>query len=144
MSPELKKEYFIILEEYKNQKEFSFRDILQRLYDIPCKRKINTFQFSFATKMLNMINEQMPIYDSEVAKMFGFVRPYISSSFDEKLEIYRNQYEKIKKTYKEILDQHLLQKANVCFDRKFKEYGINEIKKLDFIFWSAGKLKSVK
>lgn len=85
----------------------------------------------------------MPIYDSEVAKTFGFIRPY-TPSFDKKLDIYLNQYEVIKDAYLEILNKHLLPKTNICFDEKFKEYKINEIKKLDFIFWSAGKLKIKK
>lgn len=143
LTSEFKNEYFIILEEYRNQNFFNFSDVLQRLYEIPSRRGLNTFQFSFTTKMLNMIDEQMPIYDSEVAKTFGFIRPY-TPSFDKKLDIYLNQYEVIKDAYLEILNKHLLPKTNICFDEKFKEYKINEIKKLEFIFWSAGKLKIKK
>lgn len=141
LTSEFKNEYFIILEEYRNQNFFNFSDVLQRLYEIPSKRGLNTFQFSFTTKMLNMIDEQMPIYDSGVARMFSFVRPYVSP-FDEKLKIYMKQYEEIKNVYKEILNKHLLPKMNVYFDERFKEYKINEIKKMDFVFWSAGKLKN--
>lgn len=83
----------------------------------------------------------MPIYDSEVAKMFGFIRPY-TPSFDKKLNTYLNQYEVIKNTYNEILNKNPLSKTSLCFDKKFKGYKINEIKKLDFIFWAAGKLKN--
>lgn len=143
LTPEFKNEYFVILEEYRDQKDFNFSDILQRLYVIPNRRGFKTFQFSFTTKMLNIIDEQIPIYDSEVAKTFGFIRPY-TPSFDKKLDIYLNQYEVIKDAYLEILNKHLLPKTNICFDEKFKEYKINEIKKLDFIFWSAGKLKIKK
>lgn len=142
LTPEFKNKYFIILEDYRDQEDFNFSDILQRLYVIPNSRGFKTFQFSFTTKMLNIIDEQMPIYDSEVAKTFGFIRPY-TPSFDKKLDIYLNKYEVIKDTYLEILNKHLLPKTNICFDEKFKEYKINEIKKLDFIFWSAGKLKMV-
>ena len=143
LTPEFKNEYFVILEEYRDQKDFNFSDILQRLYVIPNRRGFKTFQFSFTTKMLNIIDEQMPIYDSEVAKTFGFIRPY-TPSFDKKLDIYLNQYEVIKDAYLEILNKHLLPKTNICFDEKFKEYKINEIKKFDFILCSSWNLKIKK
>ncbi len=141
LTPDFINEYFSIFEEYKYSSiYFDFFDVLERLYAIPNKKGLKILRFSLTTKMLNMINKNMPVYNNEVAKMFGFTKPRFPS-FDKKLEIYLNQYEVIKNTYDEILSKNLLPKASLCFNERFKDYKITELNKLNFIFESAGKLK---
>jgi len=83
-----------------------------------------------------------PIYDSEVAKIFSLSRPY-QSEFEIKLKKYLDQHETIQKGYEQIIEQNLLPKTIGLFDQVFKDNKLSEIKKLDFIFWSAGKIKTV-
>lgn len=129
------------MEEYKNQKEFNYSDVFQWLYIIPNVKGQNTFQFSLTTKMLNMLDEDMPAYTNEVIKMFGFSRSS-ALSFEKKFEAYTSKYEIVKNTYNEIFNKNLLLKMGLYFERKFKAYKVGKINKLNFIFWSAGKLKS--
>jgi hypothetical protein len=139
LTPEFKTEYFNILEQNRNLAEFDFEWILNRLYKIPNWKGQRTFQFSFVTKMYNTINNRMPIYDSEVIKMFSLKRPEVSD-FDKKLKLYLTQFHLVQETYEIILDQNLLPIASVLFDQKFSDHNLDKMKKLDFIFWSAGKI----
>ena len=41
----------------------------------------------------------------------------------------------------QIIDRNLLPETIRLFDQAFKDNKLSEMKKLDFIFWSAGKLK---
>ena len=138
LTPEFKKEYFKILEQNRNEKQFDFEKVLRGLYSFPNRKGQNTLQFSFATKMLNTIDDKMPIYDSEVAKMFSMSRPY-QSEFEIKLDKYLDQLEKIQNGYDKIINQNLLPETIGLFDQVFKDNKLSEMKKLDFIFWSAGK-----
>lgn len=142
LTPEFKKEYFKILEQNRNEQQFDFDKVLRRLYSFPNRKGQNTLQFSFATKMFNTIDDKMPIYDSEVAKMFSMSRPY-QSEFKIKLEKYLSQLDKILNAYEQIINQNLLQETIGLFDLEFKNNRLSEMKKLDFIFWSAGKIKTI-
>jgi hypothetical protein len=141
LTPEFKKEYFKILEQNRNEKQFDFEKVLRRLYSFPNRKGQNTLQFSFATKMFNTIDDIMPIYDSEVAKMFSMSRPY-QSEFEIKLDKYLDQLDKIQNGYEQIINQNLLPETIGLFDQVFKDNKLSEMKKLDFIFWSAGKIKT--
>jgi hypothetical protein len=92
--------------------------------------------------MFNTINDSMSIYDSEVARMFSMSRPY-QSEFKIKLDRYLHQLDKIQTTYEQIIEQNLLPKTSGLFDQEFKDNKLSEMKKLDFIFWSAGKIKAL-
>ena len=140
LTPEFKTEYFELLEKNRNVKQFDFDIILKRLFDFPNRKGQNTLQFSFTTKMFNMINNGMPIYDSEVAKMFGFSRPQ-NKEFEKKLDKYLNQFGEISNGYNEIQEKGLLRETLELFDKKFMNNNLFELKKIDFIFWSAGKIK---
>ncbi|MBU2901146.1 hypothetical protein [Maribacter dokdonensis] len=141
LTPEFKKEYFEILEENRNEKQFDFEKVLRRLYSFPNRKGQKTLQFSFATKMFNTIDDIMPIYDSEVAKMFSMTRPY-QSEFEIKLDKYLDQLEKIQNGYELIIKQNLIPETIGLFDEIFTDNKLSEMKKMDFIFWSAGKIKT--
>ena len=101
------------------------------------------YQYSFATKLVNMLNPSSPIYDSEVARVFQF-STYHLSDIDKKIDrfnIYQNQ---INEAYKFILQENLLEPTYEQFNSKFKKYSITDTKKIDFIFWSYGKLLNNK
>lgn len=141
LTPDFKKEFFRILEENRKCEIYDFETILRRLYEFKNRKGQNTFQFSFVTKLFNTIDNKTPIYDSEVARMFSLTRPY-HSDFDRKIDMYLNHFELIAKAYDEIIYKNLLPLVCEDFDRKFLSHNLNDMKKLDFIFWSAGKIKS--
>ncbi len=139
LSPHFKTEYFKILEEEKNRDAHDIATILRRLYDFKNRKDQNSIQFSFATKLLNTVDNDFPIYDSEVARVFGYARPY-QTNIEAKLAVYLNQLQHITDAYKTIVKEALIEPALICFDLKFKQHGLPEMKRMDFLFWSAGKL----
>lgn len=143
LTPEFKNEYFKILEQNRNKNQFDFEKVLRRLYSFPNRKGQNTLQFSFVTKMFNTIDDKMPIYDSEVAKMFSLSRPY-QTEFEIKLDKYLDQLEKIQNGYELIIQQNLLPKTIGLFEQTFANNKLSEIKKMDFIFWSAGKINTIE
>jgi len=140
LTPEFKTKYFRILEETRGSKEFNFEKILKQLYNFPNRKGQNTLQFSFVTKLLNTIDNTLPIYDSEVAKMFCVTRPYVAD-FNKKLDVYLAHLKCFQTCYEEVLYKNSLPRTIEKFNVRFSSSKLSEMKKLDFIFWSAGKIK---
>lgn len=140
LSSEFKSVYFNLMEENRNKKNQDIGEIIKRLYSIPNLRGLNTFQFSFATKMLNTIDENYPIYDSEVARVFEFKNP-TTKELESRIKISVEKIDEIKYSYSCILENELIINTLRLFDQKFLDNSLSDIKKIDFIFWSAGKLK---
>lgn len=140
LTTQFKTEYFNILQQYRELENFDFSEILTLLYNIQNHKGQNTFQFSFVTKMQNTIRNDRPIYDSEVARVFSFRQPKQGINFDEKLTFFLNQLELIQQTYSTLIENNEIQNTIILFDNKFEKNNLSLIKKLDFIFWSAGKV----
>lgn len=134
-------EYFSIMEKSKNE-AIDIDYILRILYEFKTKKGVNSIQFSFATKLLNTINDEFPIYDSKVRCLFDFPKNYRFKSIDKKIQNYKEQHLYIKKVYNEILNDKLLESTFEKFDKKFGNINFPLTKKIDFIFWEAGKLIS--
>ena len=141
LTREFKTEYFRILEEFRDTKIFDYELALKRLYDFPNIKKQPSFQWSFVTKMAHTIDNNKAIYDNEVENIFNLSSLYSRPTFDKKLTLSLSNLNIIQNHYELILDNNLLPSVSTKFDKKFKNYNLSEIKKLDFIFWSAGKIK---
>ena len=140
LTTQFKTEYFNILQEYRQFDNFDFANILQRLFEIQNHQGQNTFQFSFVTKMQNTICNDRPIYDNEVSKVFSFNRPRQGSPFNDKLDFYLELLRIIDETYNTFINDNNLHNIITLFDNKFPQNNLGQIKKFDFIFWSAGKI----
>jgi hypothetical protein len=145
LTPEFKSKYFVMLEESRNLPEVDLRRLVKELYPIPNLKGQQSLQFSFVTKLVNTVNRQYPIYDSEVGKVFGFRTPNNHKAFEVRLEEYMTFYAKLRDIYAEILAKNLLEAPRRLFRQIYAAppERIPEIKVLDFIFWSAGKLSIV-
>ncbi|WP_118976799.1 hypothetical protein [Taibaiella koreensis] len=139
LTREMKAEYFRILADFKTNQNFDLVKAVKHLWSFPALSGKNTLQFSFCTKMANMLDEQHPIYDDKVVSVFGLKQPYATLDFNEKLQTYLAQLSIIRDGYKSIVDKELLPKLLESFDNRFDSYPVTTFKKLDFIFWSAGK-----
>ncbi len=138
LTKEFKIEYFKIMQELRNADNIDILEIIERLYNFENLRGLKSIQFSFATKIANTIDQSIPIYDSQVCKVFNFSRPY-QQDFDKKITGYFEQLSIISSTYNEIIDKGLINETLILFNGRF-DNTISEMNKLDFIFWSAGKL----
>lgn len=139
LSTNFKEEYFKIMEEERNVNDIDPRQIVEKLYQFPTLKNKNSVQFSFTTKLMNTINCKYPIYDSEVARVFGFSSYYLND-FERKMQRYEEWYDIIQQTYIQVLSENLLESIINKFDQRFAGNTIADVKKIDFIFWSFGKI----
>jgi hypothetical protein len=145
LTTEFKSRYFLLLEESRNLSEVDLASLVKELYSIPNLKGQQSLQFSFVTKLANTVNRQYPIYDSEVGKVFGFRAPANNKVFEARLNEYLTFYAKLRVAYSEILTKNLLQEPRRIFRQIYAAPPgrISDVKVLDFIFWSAGKLSVV-
>ena len=132
--------YFKLLEKYRHHEALDIEKIfidLQRLKNIEGNDAII---FSFASKIMCTIDDSIPIYDKEVCDVFSFTQP-LDVDFAMVIDILLDQFEILQAHFNDIVRDNLLPLSVTLFDEKFKGNNISLAKKLDFIFWSFGKLK---
>ncbi|MEL4026672.1 MULTISPECIES: hypothetical protein [Bacillales] len=139
LTPEFKTAYFELMQQYRNETSINPVEIVNKLYSYKRRKGDYSIQFSFTTKMINMIDPTYPIYDSEVARVFQFSTYHLKDNA-KKIARYLDQQNTIVQTYNKIIEENLLAQSLAVFHNKYKKYDLPLIKKLDFIFWSYGKL----
>ena len=143
LTKEFKNEYFKILQEYRIVTKYSNDTIISianRLDPFIRLNNTKSFQFSFISKMLNTINVDSPIWDSEVRLVFKFINIKSKLSLDEKIKIAIEQLEYMKIVYKQIEESNELNLVIQEFDKNYDIDVMSFNKKLDFILWSCGKI----
>lgn len=137
LSSEWKKRFFELLSDKQNNLEY----ILLELYKIPRLNKTYAVQFSFTTKLLHTINNKKPIYDKMVAMVIN--KEVSGSNKDEKIQSCIEIYKFLEKLYLKLTDNNKIKKVISEFRSKFNvgRKDISDVKVLDFIIWSLGKLK---
>lgn len=136
LSERIKNHFFKLLAE--KQKELE--KILSELYKIPTLMGKNTIQFSFATKLLHTIDNNKPIFDSEIAKVTKL--RVKGKSKKEKIHSCVDLYATLEKLYAKLLKNEKIEKVIAKFRLKFNadRTSISDTKALDFILWSLGKV----
>ncbi|MBA3047363.1 hypothetical protein KKC83_01555 [Patescibacteria group bacterium] len=140
LSDKIKKHYFELLA----GKQTKLERILSELYEIPTLRSNNTIQFSFATKLLHTIDNNFPIFDSEVGKIFNM--GVIGVGRDAKIASCIKIYDSLKIYYTELKKEEKIKEVISKFRQKFNvdTEKVSDTKILDFIIWSLGKLELKK
>jgi hypothetical protein len=141
LTPEFKKRFFELLSAARSAGTADVSTIVTDLWRIPNLQEKNSIQFSFATKLAATICSKNPIYDSEVASVFGFRRPDYKKPFGKRLDEYLVFYSRLQTTYEQVLDEDVLNPIRTRFRAQFgcSEEEVSEHKALDFIFWAAGR-----
>lgn len=131
--------YYSLLEE-QSEKNRSFREILEILYD---KGGENKVEASFASKLLASVDPEKAIWDSKVLKNIGFYNEWNNYELyhgTERIELADRIYNNINSIY----NDYLLSKYGKEIIRKFDEMlpsykeKITNIKKIDCIIWKNG------
>jgi hypothetical protein len=140
LTQNFKKKYFELMEAARG-KVVDVRTIARTLFEIPNAKDQENLQFSFVTKLAHTVDYGNALYDSNVANYFGFRAPYSKSSgFDSRIKPLMDFYCDLAVCYKRILADGLLEDVMQLF-RETYSAGVPEIKILDFIFYSAGRLR---
>lgn len=138
-----KTKFFELLESNRCCGEPDLQQLTENLFKIPNYRGQNALQFSFVTKLANTVNPSIPIYDSEVAKMYGFSAPLWYKGKDRRLEELLSFHRYMRKDYENMSKTEALSPALEALQRAYGEI-LDEIRtsrRIDFLLWSAGKLQ---
>lgn len=142
LTNEFKSTYFALLENHRTSSEVDLSALAKELYGIPNRKGQPSLQFSFVTKLANTINPHYPVYDAEVANVFGFRTPYNYKAFDMRLNEYLAFHQELRQYYQELIARDLLREPCRLFREMYAPSSerVPIVKVLDFVFWSAGKL----
>jgi hypothetical protein len=138
-----KTRYFELLEENRRVFEPDLRELTLALYEIPNRRDLKSLQFSFVTKLANIINPVIPIYDSEVAKMYGFSPPLWYKALDRRIDELCDFHRYLRADYEKMIEANTLGNALGELECTYRDVleGVGSIKRIDFLVWAAGKLQ---
>jgi len=129
--------YFSLLEENKANRKVSLSWILNSLHSVSKTSKgRQTLQFSFATKMVHIINDDEPIYDSRIKLFFKMTEPPAEIEFNKRVEAYLDIQMSIKIEYDRIIKNKLLE-PSIGYFRKVNENRSDhsDIKVIDWLIW---------
>lgn len=133
--------YFNKMETLRNTDTYDIRDLTEYLVDSNArdrnKQKTEKVQFSFVTKLLNIMNDaKYPIYDLNVATVFGFAVPY-QPDIKDKIDKYVELYEIIQRVYEEVLIVYADRIAS--FRKMFDCVDVTDLRVVDIITWKLGE-----
>lgn len=141
VSDEFMEKYFNKMEELRNMDTCDIRDLTEYLVDSNArgrnKQKTEKVQFSFVTKLLNIMNDaKYPIYDWNVATIFKFTSP-CQPDIKDKIDKYVKLYEIIQEVYKEVLIVYADKIAS--FRKMFDCVDVTDLRIVDIITWKLGE-----
>jgi len=140
LTQDFKKKYFELMEAARGGAA-DVCTIAKTLFEIPNTKDQENLQFSFVTKLAHTVDHSNALYDSNVANYFRFHAPYIKSSgFDVRIRPLMDFYNDLGGCYKRILADRLLEDVMQLF-RETYSASVPETKMLDFIFYSAGRVR---
>lgn len=141
LTKEFKTEYFKMLQGLRGADAVDLQALAQRFHEFPRLKGDKSLQFSFVTKLAHTISVSYPIYDDEVANAFAFTKP-ASGEFQTRLARFLTFYAWLGSAYSTVLTNGLMSQTVQDFRTKFSEQVpyLADVKVLDFIFWSTGKL----
>jgi hypothetical protein len=130
--PEYYKVYFRTLEQLRQGKELSIRQVLETLHWVEHRKEL-----SFASKMLATHDPTLPVWDSKVRQQINqrssLHLKQLFKSIDECVEAYAH----MAKWYKAFMRSEEAHKIIQEFDDRFPGQKIKAIKKVDLVLWQT-------
>lgn len=129
---EWKKKYFSVMQKFRDVENVSIETIIRELHE----EENASIQFSFITKMLNLINQNNPIFDFNVSTVLK-----LGEIDYKKRESVMATYNNLFSVYKYLIANRTIKECLNKFDNVFNDFNgkIAEVKKIDFLLWCAGK-----
>jgi hypothetical protein len=129
---EWKKKYFSVMQKFREVENVAIETIILELH----KEESESIQFSFITKMLNLINQNNPIFDINVSRVLK-----LGEIDYKKKESVIDTYSNLFSVYKYLHNDSMMREYLTKFDNAFNAFNwkIGEVKKIDFLLWCAGK-----
>ncbi len=140
----LTQDHFKVYFKHLKNKESDLVKILTDLYNIKTLRGSHSLQFSFTTKLLHTIDNNLPIFDKFISSYFSIANPNdFGLSLDKRLEKRQEMYCELVSSYKKLLlDKQVCKTIQDCRSRlSWPGDMISDIKVLDFMLWANGQIK---
>ncbi|NQU54198.1 MAG: hypothetical protein HQ522_16850 [Bacteroidetes bacterium] len=138
LTEQWKEKYFTILfSRLKSPEKINLKNICLELYDIKNQKDQNSLQFSFVTKMQNILIPQKPIYDSNVSKVFGYGTLYHIKDISKRIYEFLKRLKEIEATYSSIIKSE--SSAINKFKKNYDCDNLADEKIVDFVAWQTGK-----
>ena len=98
---------------------------------------VQTLQFSFATKLLHMVQPQLPIYDSRVCRFYLFEQnPPTKQSLQQRTNRLLGFYSFLSAEYARVINGNLLSNAIAAFRQHFQPQQHSDVKIVDWLIWA--------
>lgn len=115
----------------------SVTDLAMALYASPThKNGKKSLQFSFATKLVHMVNPAIPVYDSLVAAFYFFRDPPRKLPIAQRVGALGGFHAFLQSEYDRVLKHHLLAQAITCFRQTLKPQHFTDEKVVDSLIWA--------
>ena len=124
------KHYYQFFEKNRENKNISFDEILDYMYE-----KTGNIEASFSSKMLATINPDMPIWDKYVLNYYK-IKVNETTNKEERITKTKEAYKKLIGEVKKKLADKETQKVIKEFREFFPELNFSDVKILDFLIWS--------
>lgn len=132
--------YFELLRQHRSGARPDLRHLCEALAQHETKRRKQSLQFSFATKLLATVDPTQPIYDSYVAAVFDFNPASHVKEFAKRLNKLLTFYDLLSVTCRWFVAQPKFAEVNVAFARANKLWSkLPRMKQVDFVLWATGK-----
>lgn len=128
--------YFNLLEQNRNNPEVSIQDICRTLYNVAVRGNKRAFQFSFATKLVHMINRSKPIFDKMIRDFYYLPEARQGQEFNIRLNNYLQSYNFLRQEYDRVIRENLLEHSIGTFRCEFQTEHFTDIKIIDSLIWS--------
>lgn len=140
LSQEFFDAFFKIMHEFKKgESPPNGKALLENLYKIKRKKGDHSMQYSFVSKMLNLLDEDHPIIDKHVKNILK-IKPLLKGSNEEKLKWYEETVRKIRDEYAIFLEVPAIRAALGELERRIPEIRpLSSTRKLDFLLFYVGK-----
>lgn len=124
--------YFEYLEKNKDNRTIGIRKVCDYLwYELPTEKSL---QFSFTTKLVHMINPNMPIYDGMI-KDFYFLPDISYKDYEKRIINLLTLYSFLKDEQRRIIEQGLLHEPMKKFREHYKPQHFTDVKVIDSLIW---------
>jgi hypothetical protein len=126
--------YFGILSDCQRVGSADLRRTIKTLLDMGAETR--GLQFSFATKLVHMIDPRVPVYDAYVAGFYFYIPPTSKTPRGERIKDLLSFHGFLRKEYQRIIDQGLLERSISEFrSREPNSAGIPDERIIDWLIW---------
>jgi len=137
--------YFEFLENNKNKKSVTLDEVCTHFNGVTTDKagKYSSFQFSFISKLMHMINGTFPIYDSKV-RDFYFIPISSDNNFEKKRKNANGLIYYLIQEQKKAIACKEIKSAMNKFKNRFSPHNFSDEKILDSLIWGYVKYREKK